>query len=120
MKQAGQVILFNFPQTNLFPGKSRPGLLVAKLPGSYDDWLISMISTQTHQYIEGIDEIIKKESTDFTQSGLKIESVIRAARLAVVSGEILIGTIGEISHERLTRIRKNLSEWIISGKPVIC
>lgn len=114
MKQAGQVILFNFPQTNLLPGKSRPGLLIAKLPGSYDDWLISMISTQTHQYIGGIDEIIKKESADFIQSGLKAESVIRTARLAVVAGEILIGTIGQVSPERLTRIRKNLSDWISS------
>lgn len=115
MKQSGQVILFNFPQTNLLPGKSRPGLLIAKLPGTYDDWLISMISTQIHQYIEGIDEIIKKESVDFTQSGLKTESVIRTARLAVVSGDILIGTIGQVSHERLTRIRENISEWIRAG-----
>jgi mRNA interferase MazF len=89
---------------------------VAKLSGSYDDWLIAMISSQTNQYIEGIDEILENESIDFTQSGLKTKSVIRSTRLAVVSGEILMGVIGEISLERLTRIRKNLSEWIRTGK----
>ena len=116
MKRSGQLVLFKFPQTDLLPGKSRPGLLVAKLPGGYDDWLIAMITSQTHQYIEGIDEIIGKESTDFSQSGLKAESIIRTTRLAVVSGEILIGTIGEVSLERLTRIRKKLSEWIRTGE----
>jgi len=33
----------------------------------------------------------------FEQSGLKVTSVIRAERLAVVSGDILLGAIGEIS-----------------------
>jgi hypothetical protein len=35
MKRAGQLVLFNFPQTNLIRGKLRPALLIGKLPGSY-------------------------------------------------------------------------------------
>ncbi|MDZ7359590.1 MAG: hypothetical protein ONB46_02530 [candidate division KSB1 bacterium] len=49
MKKSGQIVLFNFPQTDLIPGKSRPALMLAKLPGEYNDWLICMISSQTHQ-----------------------------------------------------------------------
>jgi mRNA interferase MazF len=116
MKRAGQVVIFEFPQTNFESRKSRPALLVAQLPGDYDDWLISMISSQTHQYIQGLDEIIRPDNTDFIKSGLKVESVIRVARIAVVAGDILLGTIGEISTERLTRIRNNLSQWIRTGK----
>ena len=44
MKEAGQVIVFRFPQTDLEEGKLRPALLLGKLPGNYDDWLICMIS----------------------------------------------------------------------------
>lgn len=116
MKQAGQVVIFKFPQTNLEYKKPRPALLVARLPGDYDDWLISMISSQTHQYIEGMDEVITPDSPDFKKSGLKVKSVIRATRLAVVSGDILKGTIGEIAPERLTKIRNNLSHWIRTGE----
>ena len=65
MKRAGQLVIFKFPQTDLLPGKSRLGLLVAKSPGNYDDWLISMVTSRTHQYLEGMDEIIGKGSTDF-------------------------------------------------------
>jgi mRNA interferase MazF len=115
MRQAGQIVLFKFPQTNLDYSKPRPALLLGRLPGQYDDWLISMISSKTHQYIEGMDEIITVSSQDFKDSGLRTESLIRVARLAVVDGDILLGTIGEISSERLARIRNNLAAWIRTG-----
>ncbi len=71
-----------------------------------------MISSQTHQFIGGFDEIMNDDDKDFEQSGLKVASVIRVGRLAVVSGEVLLGAIGEISSERLSRIKKNLSDWL--------
>ena len=112
MKKAGQVVVFRFPQTDLEEGKLRPALLLGKLPGEYDDWLICMISSQIHQYIAGFDEIVKDSDEDFEQSGLKVASVIRVGRLAVVSGEVLLGAIGEISSKRLNRVKKHLSDWL--------
>ncbi|MEP7137974.1 MAG: type II toxin-antitoxin system PemK/MazF family toxin [Chloroflexota bacterium] len=112
MKKAGQVVVFRFPQTNLEEGKLRPALLLGKLPGEYNDWLICMISSQTHQYIAEFDEIVKDGDVDFGESGLKVTSVIRVGRLAVVSGEILLGAIGQISGERLNRVKKHLSDWL--------
>lgn len=46
---------------------------------------------------------------DFALSGLKLASVIRVGRLAVVSGTILLGAIGEISPERLHRVKQTLA-----------
>ena len=112
MKQAGQVVVFRFPQTDLEEGKLRPALLLGKLPGEYDDWLICMISSQTRQHIAGFDELIQENDNDFGESGLKITSVIRVGRLAVVSGEILIGALGQVSRERLSRVKKHLSDWL--------
>jgi mRNA interferase MazF len=88
--------------------------MIAKLPGGYEDWLICMISSQTHQYIDGVDDLILHDSIDFIQSGLKSLSVVRVSRLAVVAQGILLGTIGEISQERLARIKNNLANWIRS------
>ena len=113
MKEAGQVVVFRFPQTDLEEGKLRPALLLSKLPGNYDDWLICMISSQTHQSITGFDEIVQENDDDFGESGLKVASVIRVGRLAVVSGEILIGAIGQISSERLGRVKKHLADWLV-------
>ena len=100
LKAAGQISLCRFPQTNFASSKLRPVLLIAELPGNYDDWLVCMISSQTHQYTPGLDEIINNDSPDFSQSGLKGESVIRTTRTAVVSGNMLVGVLGEISDHR--------------------
>ncbi len=112
MKQAGQIVLFRFPHTDLEEGKHRPGLLLGKLPGEYDDWLICMISSQTRHYIPEFDELVNKDDPDFADSGLKVPSVVRVGRLAVVEGEILLGAIGQIAPERLRRIKGRLAEWL--------
>lgn len=112
MKRPGQIAILRFPQTNHTNSKLRPALLLAPLPGKFDDWLTCMISTKLHQAIENFDEIIQASANDFRLSGLKIPSVIRTGRLAVVSNDILVGSLGEIAAERLQRIRKNISSWI--------
>lgn len=112
MKRAGQIVLFRFPQTDLEQGKLRPALLLGKLPGPYDDWLICMISSQTWHYIQGFDEIIQEDDADFVASGLKAPSVIRVGRLAAVEEQMLLGATGEISSERLQRIKTRLADWL--------
>ena len=46
-------------------------------------------------------------------SGLKQSSFIRITRLAVVHKTSLLGTIGDVSTERLERIRGKLSDWLL-------
>jgi mRNA interferase MazF len=111
-KKAGQIVLFKFPQTDLATGKLRPALLLKQISSKYGDWLTCMISTQTGQETIDLDEIIETTDEDFIQSGLKSASVIRVTRLAVISAKISIGTIGEISPERLIKIKQNLARWI--------
>lgn len=115
MKQSGNVVLFRFPQTNLAPGKPRPALLVGNLPGSYGDWLICMISTQIHQAIPDFDELLLQSDSDFQTSGLKADSAIRVGRLAVAQEKILLGSIGQISPERLRKIRQRLADWLVEA-----
>ena len=101
----GQITLFKFSQTDLQKGKLRPALVIRKLPGRHNDWLICMISSQLHQEIPELDETIATDDSDFMQSGLKTASVIRVSRLAVVEGRILLGRLGQISPNRLTIIK---------------
>ncbi len=114
MISEGQIILFKFPQTDQTEGKLRPALVLRKLPGKLDDWLICMISSQLHQKLPDLDEMITPDDSDFLESGLKVSSVIRASRLAVVNSEILLGKLGQIDKERLIRIKENIAKWIRS------
>jgi len=93
-------------------GKLRPALLLGRLPGEYDDWLICMISSQIRHCMPGFDEVVQETDADFAGSGLKTSSVIRAGRLAVLEGEILLGAIGRIAPERLERIKNRLAGWL--------
>jgi len=114
MISEGQIVLFRFPQTNQDEGKLRPALILRKLPGKFDDWLICMISSQLHQEIPSLVEIIYLEESDFIQSGLKQSSLIRVTRLAVVSEEILLGKLGVIDFNRLIKIKASLAQWLQS------
>ena len=112
MIHEGQIILFKFPQTDQVSGKLRPALVLKSLPGSYDDWLICMITTRLSHETAGIDEIIKTSDPDFSHSGLKAASLFRVTRIAVVSTSMLEGVIGTIQHSRLLRIRARICQWI--------
>ena len=115
MIEEGNVVLFRFPQTDLQVGKLRPALVIKRVPGEYEDWLICMISSRIYQYDVKLDEIIIPQDSDYQDSGLKTGSIIRTSRLAVVDREVLIGKIGKISPERLRRIKNKLGKWIMES-----
>lgn len=106
------MVLFRFPQADGTAGKLRPALVIRRLPGPYDDWLVCMISSQLRHAIPGFDEVMSEDAPDFDGSGLKAASVIRVARVAVVHRARLLGAIGEVAAERLARIKTSLSSWI--------
>jgi mRNA interferase MazF len=86
--------------------------MLGKLPGSYDDWLVCMISTQLRHYGQDFDEIVDMNDPDFAASGLKATSVIRIGRLAVIDGAVLPGAVGEIASGRLQQIKSRLAQWL--------
>jgi len=112
MISEGQIVLFRFPQTDQTTGKLRPALVLRRLHGQHNDWLICMISSNLDQKIPDFDEVIIPNDLDFKDSGLKVPSLIRIGRLAVVDGDILIGKLGRIDTQRLLRIKQKLSIWI--------
>ncbi len=115
MIQDGQIVLFSFPQTDQIAGKLRPALVLRSVPGAHDDWLICMVSTQLHQQVPELDEMIRDTDLDFPQTGLKVTSLVRVTRIAVVSADLLRGAIGTLTPDRLERIRSRLGRWISDG-----
>lgn len=112
MIRDGHVALARPKSTNQSTGKLRPILIVRRLPGRHDDWLVCMISSQISQRIVGFDEIINETDEDFAQSGLRGPSLIRIGRLAVLEHREIVGSIGRISDHRLDEIKRKLGNWI--------
>lgn len=118
MIQEGQIVVFAFPQTDHSAGKLRPALVLRRCPGTHDDWLICMISSQLRHAIPGIDEVIHESDSEFALTGLKAASVVRVTRLAIVVADVLQGSIGTIAHQRLSRIRRHIAEWVAGDATV--
>ena len=108
----GDVVLAALPQAD---GKSklRPVLLLRQLPPPYNDFLVCGISSQLHQMINNFDELISEKDDDYRKSGIIKESIIRLNFLAVISINIIAGTIGRISEQRHQKLLKRLSDYLV-------
>ena len=112
----GNVVLFRFRQTDGSIGKLRPAILIKKIKNEYADWLVCMVSRQTHQQIKDLEVIVSVGDEDFISSGLKQSSLIRMSRLAVVDEDIFEGNLGSISDQRLQDIKERFSKWILEDE----
>jgi len=112
MKRAGQIVLVPFPHTDLTAAKMRPVLLLRRASGRFDDWSVCMGSSRLPRAEPDLDETITEADGDFPASGLKVPSLVRLSRPAVIDGTIMAGAIGAIGDDRLNRIRRKPADWL--------
>ena len=108
----GDVVLIRFPQSDLNEGKLRPALVIAVAPGRHPDLLLALITSRTYQAVSEFDEIIDPIESDYMDTGLKVRSVVRLARLVSVESAIINARLGRVSSERLQQIRKRVADWL--------
>ncbi len=110
--KSGSIVLASLPQAD---GKTklRPALVLKQIP-PYKDLLVCGISTQINQEVIGFDEIINTNDFDFIETGLRQKSIIRLGYIAVIASQIIAGSIGKISSNRLSGIKKRFSDFILS------
>jgi len=93
--------------------KLRPALILKRLP-KYNDFLVCGISTQLHQYIEGLDEVLNKENNNFAATGLHQTSIIRLSFLAVIPSKNIPGVIGKIDYTLHKELLQRLANFLVS------
>lgn len=108
----GDVVLISLPQTGGGPPKLRPALVLAQLPGPYQNLLICGISTQLQQLQTNWDELIQATDSDFATSRLRSASVIRLSYLYAAGASEIVGRIGSIDATRLARLRQRLADLL--------
>lgn len=105
----GDVVLIQLPQAAGGPPKSRPALILALLPGAYQNVLICGVSTRLQDLQAEWDDKIDPSDADFSQSGLHRTSAIRPSYLYGADIREISGIIGRIDAGRLTRVRRRLA-----------
>jgi mRNA interferase MazF len=110
----GDVVLIRLPQVAGGPPKLRPALVLAKLPGPFQNVLICGISTQLQDLQADWDELVEPKDTDFSASGLHRVSAIRLSYLYSTDSSEISGAIGRINSERLFRLLNRLSNLLVT------
>jgi mRNA interferase MazF len=109
--EEGDIILSSIMQAD-GQTKNRPTLVLRKMP-PFGDYLVCGFSTQLHQQVVGLDEILSESDADFATSGLRTASLIRLGFLTIVAHSNLIGAVGFISTERHQRLLRRLSAYLV-------
>lgn len=112
MLKPGSIVVFPFPFSDKNKRKLRPALIINKIPDQHDLWLVCMISSNINKFNPKSEILMTIFDKDFSKSGLKIDSVIKVFRLAVIQQSSFKGYIGEIDRERLAVIKKKISSWL--------
>ena len=108
----GSVVLVRMSQAGGGPSKLRPALVLARLPGPYQDVLVCGISTRMTNLVPRWDDVVSDDDDDFNVSGLHKTSAIRLSFLGSVESSAVAGSIGRIDGGRLARILTRLAERI--------
>lgn len=105
----GDVVVVQFPFSDLTQTKRRPALVIATLEG--DDVILCQITSKTvrDKYSITLDE------NDFETGSLKQSSNIRPNRIFTADSHIIFYRIGKLKTDKLSEVVDKVSE-IIRGK----
>ena len=91
--------------------KLRPVIILNRMP-PFDDYLVCALSSQLQHEAKGFDEVIGTDAGDYSQSGLKVASLVRLGMIATIPGSAIRGQLGSIDGDRLQRLRTRLADQI--------
>lgn len=94
----GDIVVLNFPFSDLSQTKRRPALVLATLRG--DDVILCQITGQARTDEYSVD----LESPDFLSGGLSQSSKIRPNRLFTADAGIVVYRAGHISRAKLDEV----------------
>jgi mRNA interferase MazF len=83
-------------------------LVLAGVPGTHDDFLVLFISSQLRIAVSGTDIVIDRSHPAFPRSGLKAPSVFRVGKLATISGQLIVGPLGQLDSPQFADIVRRL------------
>lgn len=112
MMDPGRIVLVDFPQAN-GALKARPVLILRSLP-PFGDLLICGVTSQRHHFDSAIDVLLDERHGDYKISGLRVPSLIRSTKLAMIESDDarVRGAIGRISPSTLSGIQERLARLI--------
>ncbi len=104
MAVTGDIVLIDFPQTNLLAGKLRPALVLGDALDQ--DMLFARITSQPHT--SPTDVLLQ----DWQSSGLRLPSWLQMTKLATIESRLIHRILGHISVRDRAEGYEALVRWL--------
>lgn len=105
----GDIVLTQFPFTDLSGSALRPALVVSQgLIGQ--DVVLAAISSILRGSAIPTDQTVEVSHPEFKMTGLRVASVIRAHKLVAVERQIIVRRLGKIGPQLQAEIDKRLRQ----------
>jgi len=95
----GKVVLVPFPFDDLSTSKVRPAVCLTDPVGRYNHIILAFISSRIPEEPEESDLKLEQGKDGFSQTGLRLTSVLRLHRLMTVSQSFIRRELGALSAE---------------------
>jgi len=102
----GDIIVLEFPFSNLIQSKRRPALVI-KIPKG-DDLIVCQITGKSYE--ESFEIPIKKE--DFYKGNLKVESYMRLDKIFSVEKSLIKYKIGSLKQEKFGEVISKVCSFL--------
>ena len=104
----GTVVLTPFPFTDFSGTKVRPAVVVSASDRPGEDVIIAFVSSIRPPALLPTDLLIETSRPAFSESGLKVASVVKCDKLATVQCRIVLGELGALSPILLAELNVRL------------
>ena len=105
----GDIVLVNFPFTDLISSKVRPAIVITT---KGEDIIILGIFSKLSEKIQDSWVIIEETAEYFTVTGLKKKSIIKTEKIAVVHSSIVKKTLGSLQEDIFTTVKEKLRKTL--------
>ena len=106
----GSIVLVRYPFTDLTAAKVRPAVIVTpdSLILRLDDVLCLFISSSVPMKLLPTDFVLDLNHSSFPRTGLRLRSVFRTHKLALLHKNLVLRVLGELGSELLSEIDSRL------------
>ena len=105
MYSEGDMVLINFPFTNLVNSKIRPALIIAAKKG---DIIVIGIFSKVPEDIEDSWFLLEEDASWFANTGLKKQSIIKTEKIAVIHNSIVKKKLGRLPDNIFVMVKEKL------------
>ncbi len=108
MYKKGTVILVPFPFTDLSKSRVRPAVVLSHDKIAGDDVIVAFISSVMPSRLMRSEYRIDLNHPHFSDTGLKVPSIIRCDKIATLDKKIILGELGFLAFDLYKEIEKRL------------